>query len=113
MTQDLDLSIALQRIVEAARQLVRARYGALGVIAPDGSLERFVHAGFDDDTVARLGPPPTGRGILGAVIADDATIRLPRLSADPRSVGFPAHHPPMNSFLGVPIHVDGAAFGNL
>lgn len=113
MTQDLDLSIALQRIVEAARQLVRARYGALGVIAPDGSLERFVHAGFDDDTVARLGPPPTGRGILGAVIADDATIRLPRLSDDPRSVGFPAHHPPMNSFLGVPIHVDGAAFGNL
>ncbi|MFN3708805.1 GAF domain-containing protein [Microcella sp.] len=113
VTRDLDLTTALQRIVEAARQLVRARYGALGVIARDGSLERFLHSGLDDETVARLGPPPTGRGILGAVIADDATIRLPRLSDDPRSVGFPEHHPPMNSFLGVPIHVAGEAFGNL
>jgi signal transduction histidine kinase len=113
VTRDLDLTTALQRIVEAARQLVRARYGALGVIARDGSLERFLHSGLDDETVARLGPPPTGRGILGAVIADDSTIRLPRLSDDPRSVGFPDHHPPMNSFLGVPIHVAGEAFGNL
>ena len=113
VTRDLDLEIALQRIVEAARQLTRARYGALGVIAPDGSLERFLHAGFDDETIRMLGAPPSGRGILGAVITDDAPIRLPRLSADPRSVGFPAHHPPMDSFLGVPIHVDGHAFGNL
>ncbi|HET8957149.1 MAG TPA: GAF domain-containing protein [Microcella sp.] len=113
VTRDLDLEIALQRIVEAARQLTRARYGALGVIGPDGRLERFLHAGFDDETVRMLGAPPSGRGILGAVISDDAPIRLPRLSADPRSVGFPAHHPPMDSFLGVPIHVDGAAFGNL
>ncbi|MGY6498582.1 MAG: GAF domain-containing sensor histidine kinase [Microcella sp.] len=113
VTRDLDLTTALQRIVEAARQLVRARYGALGVIAPDGGLERFLHAGLDDETVTLLGRPPSGRGILGAVIADDATIRLPRLSDDPRSVGFPSHHPPMNSFLGVPIHVDGEAYGNL
>lgn len=113
VTRDLDLTTALQRIVEVARELVRARYGALGVIAPDGGLERFLHAGFTDEQIRKLGAPPSGRGILGAVITDDATIRLQKLSDDPRSVGFPAHHPPMDSFLGVPIHVDGLAFGNL
>lgn len=113
VTQELELTAALQRIIEVARELVGARYGALGVIAPDGGLERFVHSGLTNDQVHDLGAPPTGRGILGAVISDGHSIRLDRLADDHRSVGFPPHHPPMASFLGVPIHVDGAVFGNL
>lgn len=113
VTRELDLTHALQRIVEAARELVGAQYGALGVIAPDGHLERFLHSGIDEEQAARIGSLPTGHGILGAVITDAATIRLDRLDADPRSAGIPAHHPRMGSFLGVPVRVGGAVFGNL
>lgn len=113
VTESLDLTTQLQRIVGVGRELVGAQYGALGVLAPDGGLERFLHAGFTDEQVRRLGDPPSGRGILGAVITEGRSIRLQHLSDDPRSVGFPAHHPPMSSFLGVPIHVDGTIFGNL
>lgn len=113
VTQELDLTAALQRIVEVARELVGARYGALGVIAPDGGLERFLHDGFTAEQVEALGPPPSGRGILGAVITEGQSIRLDTLADDARSVGFPAHHPPMGSFLGVPIPVGDAVFGNL
>lgn len=113
VTENLELTAALQRIVAVARELVGAQYGALGVIAPDGALERFLHSGFTDEQVRALGAPPSGKGILGAVITEGASIRLEHLSHDPRSVGFPPHHPPMDSFLGVPIHVDGTVFGNL
>jgi len=113
VTRELDLTTALQRIVEVARELVGARYGALGVLAPDGGLERFVHDGFTPAEVEALGPPPSGKGVLGAVITEGHSIRLTTLSDDPRSVGFPAHHPPMNSFLGVPIRLDDVVFGNL
>ena len=113
VTRELDLTHALQRIVEVARELVGARYGALGVIAPDGSLERFLHSGLTIEQADRIGDLPTGHGILGAVITDARTIRFDRLADDPRSAGFPAHHPPMGSFLGVPIRVGGAVFGNL
>ena len=113
VTEDLDLTAALQRIVAVARELVGAQYGALGVIGPDGRLERFLHAGLSDDQVRLLGAPPSGKGLLGAVITEGASIRLEHLSHDPRSVGFPKHHPPMDAFLGVPIHVDGTVFGNL
>lgn len=113
VTESLELTTRLQRIVAVARELVGAKYGALGVLGPDGGLERFLHSGFSDDQVRQLGSPPTGRGILGAVITDGKSIRLERLSTDARSVGFPAHHPPMDSFLGVPIRVDGTVFGNL
>ncbi|MER3394063.1 MAG: GAF domain-containing protein, partial [Microcella pacifica] len=113
VTQELDLTAALQRIVEVARELVGARYGALGVISPDGGLERFLHDGFTAEQVEALGPPPSGRGILGAVITEGQSIRLDTLADDARSVGFPAHHPPMGSFLGVPIPVGDAVFGNL
>ena len=113
VTENLDLTAALQRIVAVARELVGAQYGALGVIGPDGRLERFLHAGLSDEQVRLLGEPPSGKGILGAVITEGASIRLEHLSHDPRSVGFPAHHPPMDAFLGVPIHVDGTVFGNL
>ena len=111
--EDLDVTAALQRIVAVARELVGAQYGALGVIGPNGRLERFLHAGLSDEQVTMLGEPPSGKGILGAVITEGASIRLDHLSHDARSVGFPAHHPPMDSFLGVPINIDGTVFGNL
>jgi signal transduction histidine kinase len=114
IVSDLDLSTVLRRVVEVAVDLVGARYGALGVIAPGGSgLEEFVHVGASDEAVARIGHLPEGKGILGALIDDPRPIRLDHLAADPRSVGFPAGHPPMDSFLGVPVRVRGEVFGNL
>ena len=110
---DLELAGALRNVVQVACDLVDARYGAVGVISAEGLLEEFIHVGMPDDVVARLGSPPAGLGILGAVITDAAVIRLPDLSRDPRSVGFPAGHPPMESFLGVPIRVRGTVYGNL
>ena len=113
ITADLTLPTVLRRIVEAGCQLVRARYGALGVLAPDGGLAEFVHVGLDERTVARIGHLPEGKGLLGALIDDPRTIRLRSIEDDPRSVGFPPHHPPMTSFLGVPVLVRGKVFGNL
>jgi signal transduction histidine kinase len=113
ITADLTLPTVLRRIVEAGCQLVRARYGALGVLAPDGGLAEFVHVGLDEGTVARIGHLPEGKGLLGALIDDPKTIRLRSIEDDPRSVGFPPHHPPMTSFLGVPVLVRGKVFGNL
>ena len=110
---DLELPVVLRRIVQAACELVHARYGALGVLAPDGGLAEFVHVGMDEQTVARIGPVPAGKGLLGALIDDPRPIRLSRIGGDPRSVGFPAEHPPMDSFLGVPIRIRGEVFGNL
>lgn len=110
----LDLEVVLRRIVESAMALVNARYGALGVIAPDGNgLERFIHVGVDSATVAQIGHLPSGKGLLGAVIDDRAPIRLAHVTDDPRSVGFPAHHPTMDSFLGVPVRVGDQVYGNL
>lgn len=113
VTESLALIPRLQTIVSVARELVGARYGALGIIGPNGTLERFLHSGISDDEVARMGDLPAGRGILGAVIAEGRSIRLEHLADDPRSVGFPPHHPAMNSFLGVPIRVGGTVYGNL
>ena len=113
ITADLTLPTVLRRIVEAGCQLVRARYGALGVLAQDGGLAEFVHVGLDERTVARIGHLPEGKGLLGALIDDPRTIRLRSIEDDPRSVGFPPHHPPMTSFLGVPVLVRGKVFGNL
>jgi signal transduction histidine kinase len=110
----LELPVVLRQIVRAACSLVNARYGALGVINPDGDgLEQFVYEGIDDETAARIGSLPGGHGLLGALIADPRPIRLSRIADDPRSVGFPAHHPPMDSFLGVSIKVRDSVFGNL
>ncbi len=113
IVKDLGLSVVLRRIVEAACSLVRARYGALGVLAPGGGLEQFVHVGVDDETVARIGHYPEGKGLVGALIDDPRPIRLRTISGDHRSVGFPAGHPAMDSFLGVPIRVRGEIYGNL
>ena len=111
---DLALTVVLRRIVEAACDLLGARYGALGVLATGGrELEQFVYVGIDDAVAARIGALPAGKGVLGALIDDPRPIRLVEIADDPRSVGFPEHHPPMHSFLGVPISVRGTVFGNL
>lgn len=110
---DLALPTLLCRIVEAGRELLGARYAALGVIGTDGQLAEFVHVGMDDETVARVGRLPEGKGLLGAVVEDPRPIRLGTIADDPRSSGFPDEHPPMRSFLGVPIRVRGVVFGNL
>lgn len=110
---ELELAHVLKRIIEAAVELVDARWGALGVIAPDGSLEQFVHVGMAPPEVSAVGHLPTGHGLLGAVIDTAEPIRLPHLADDPRSVGFPAHHPSMDAFLGVPIRIRDHVFGNL
>lgn len=113
IAEELDLAKALRTIAEAAMGLVGARYGAMGVIAPDGTLEQFIHVGMDEDAVERIGHLPEGRGLLGALIEDQRPIRLEHLRDDPRSIGFPPNHPPMESFLGVPIRVRGEVYGNL
>ncbi|QNO38346.1 GAF domain-containing protein [Protaetiibacter sp. SSC-01] len=110
---ELELDHVLERIVEAAVDLVSARWGALGVIAPDGTLERFVHVGMTPPEVTAIGHLPEGHGLLGAVIDEAEPIRLPHLADDPRSVGFPRHHPHMDAFLGVPIRIRDTVFGNL
>ncbi|GAA0919084.1 GAF domain-containing protein [Pseudonocardia zijingensis] len=109
----LDLPAVLRRIVEAARDLVGARYAALGVIAPAGGLAEFVHTGMPDDVVSLIGHLPQGKGLLGALIDDPRPIRLARITDDERSAGFPPGHPPMTSFLGVPIRIRDEVFGNL
>ena len=110
---NLALPVVLRRIVEVACDLVSARYGAIGVLAPVGGLEEFIHVGMDEDTVEKIGHLPEGKGLLGAVIDEPRPIRLTNIGADARSVGFPANHPPMASFLGVPISVRDEVFGNL
>lgn len=114
VTANLDLPVLLRRIAEAARELAQARYAALGVLRPDGrGLEQFIHVGIDADAATRIGHLPEGKGVLGALIDDPRPIRLTDLGADPRSVGFPDNHPPMTSFLGVPIRIRDAVYGNL
>jgi signal transduction histidine kinase len=113
INSELNLQSTLRNVVQVARELVSAKFGAIGVISPEGTLEAFIHVGLADDVVARLGPPPTGRGILGAVIAEKQPIRLADLAEDHRSVGFPEGHPPMADFLGVPVRVGGTIYGNL
>lgn len=113
VVEQIDLAEVLHRIVEAAVKLVDAEYGALGVLAPQGGLEEFIHVGMPDDTVHRIGHLPEGRGLLGALIDHPDPIRLHDLGEDPRSVGFPDGHPPMHSFLGVPVRVRDEVFGNL
>ncbi|WP_309710750.1 GAF domain-containing protein [Pseudolysinimonas sp.] len=113
VVEQIELDLVLRTIVEAAVSLSGSRYGALGVIAPTGGLEQFVHVGMARELEGRIGHLPEGRGILGAVIDTGASIRLDHLGLDDRSAGFPAHHPPMDSFLGVPVVVRGEVFGNL
>ncbi len=111
----LELHTTLDRICETAAELTDARYAAIGVVSEDGDgLADFVYTGIDEAAAARIGRLPDGhRGLLGALIHQPETLRLADLASDPRSCGFPAHHPPMRGFLGVPIRVQGEIFGNL
>ncbi|MFE3169799.1 GAF domain-containing protein [Streptomyces sp. NPDC059224] len=112
--RELDLEQALHSIVEAAAVLVDAEYAALGVIGPDGKrLSAFHTIGVSEDRIAAIGPFPEGHGILGELIRHPEPLRLTKISQHPASHGFPAHHPPMNTFLGVPIRVRDQVFGNL
>jgi signal transduction histidine kinase len=114
LSSELSLDSLLQRIVETAAELTGARYAALGVIDQSGhALERFVTTGIDEATHAAIGDLPRGRGILGVLIRDVRPLRLDDIADDPRSVGFPREHPPMKTFLGVPIVLRGVAYGNL
>ena len=113
VSSELELPVVLRTIVAAAVELVGARYGAIGVIAPDGSLAQFIHVGVSPELALEIGHLPEGHGLLGALIEDQEPIRLEHLRDDARSSGFPPHHPPMESFLGVPVRVRGEVFGNL
>ncbi|GAB3490100.1 GAF domain-containing sensor histidine kinase [Amycolatopsis cihanbeyliensis] len=110
----LELDATLRRIVHAAIDLVDCRYGALGVLNPSGEgLAEFVYEGIDDQTRRKIGNLPEGHGLLGLLIQQPKPIRLDDLSQHPASSGFPAHHPPMRTFLGVPVRVRDEVFGNL
>ncbi|HVX18796.1 MAG TPA: GAF domain-containing protein [Acidimicrobiales bacterium] len=113
-TAELDLTVVLHRITEVAVELVDARYGALGVLSPDHTqLSDFITVGMTDEEVKAIGEYPTGRGLLGLLIVDPKPIRLPDMAEHPDSSGFPPNHPPMRSFLGVPVFVRDEVYGNL
>lgn len=113
LASELSLPAVLQNIVDLATDVADARYGALGVLGPDGVLEDFITSGLSEPERAAIGHLPVGKGILGALITDAVPLRLRRIQEDPRSGGFPPHHPPMSSFLGVPITVRGKVYGHL
>jgi signal transduction histidine kinase len=111
---ELDLEVVLRRLLESARQLSGARYAALGVTDESRTgLERFITLGIDDETRERIGDLPKGRGVLGELIAQPQPLRLADVGAHPHSYGFPPEHPPMTTFLGVPVMIGDAPFGNL
>ncbi len=114
LVADLDLEAVLQRVLELARELTGAQYAALGILDHRRrDLERFLTDGIDAETHQAIGDLPRGRGVLGVLIDDPRPLRLHDVGAHPRSYGFPAGHPHMRSFLGVPVLIRGEAFGNL
>ena len=114
VSSELDLAAVLQRIITTACSLVGARYGALGVLGPErDQLVQFITHGLDDETRAAIGDIPHGHGVLGLLIKEPKALRLHEISEHPKSVGFPPNHPPMHSFLGVPLLVRDEVFGNL
>ncbi len=113
ITSDLDLRGALDRLVQAACALTDAQYGVLGLLDADGEIGEFVIHGVDDETRARIASMPTSKGLLGVLVDDPRPLRLDDLNAHERAIGFPPNHPPMTTFLGVPVRVQGNVFGNL
>src|SRR6266571_8588678 len=113
LASELSLPIVLQRIVDLAAQVTDARYGALGVIGDDGTLVEFVTTGITAKQRRAIGALPTGRGILGLLIHDPRAVRIKNIADHHGSVGFPANHPPMRSFLGAPVQAMGRVFGNI
>jgi len=110
---DIEVRPLLQRLTASAGELVGARYAALGILDGHGGLAEFLHTGMPAETVAAIGPLPRGKGLLGALIEDPHSIRLDDVAEHVRSAGFPPGHPPMRSFLGVPIRIGDQVFGNL
>ncbi len=113
LASELELDSLLQRIADLSREVIDARYAAVGVLGRDGKLTRFIHSGIDQPTVDRIGHLPEGHGVLGVLVEERRPLRLREISEHPRSYGFPEHHPPMHSFLGVPIVVRDQVFGRL
>jgi signal transduction histidine kinase len=109
----LDLDRVLQLIVDNVRTLVEAEYAALGIVDESGAIERFITSGMSDETRAAIGDLPRGRGLLGLIIRENRAFRIPRISAHPESYGFPPNHPPMDSFLGMPVTNQGVPVGRL
>jgi two-component system, NarL family, sensor histidine kinase DevS len=110
---DLELEDVLRRIVEAAVNLVDARYGALGVVGEEGRLAEFIPVGLDETAIATIDHWPEGRGLLGLLIKDPRPLRLTEIASHPQSFGFPDGHPPMRTFLGVPVRIRDEVYGNL
>lgn len=114
LVSELELEAVLRQVLETARDLTGARYAALGILdQPQSQLERFLVVGIDELTKKRIGPLPRGRGVLGELISNPSPLRLKNVDEHPRSYGFPSGHPPMRTFLGVPIVIRGRAYGNL
>lgn len=114
LLSELDLESVLRSVVSAGRELTGAKYAALGVLDGEGSeLERFIYLGIDDQTRREIGSLPRGRGVLGELIREPSPLRLADVNQHPHAYGFPPGHPPMRSFLGVPITIRGEVFGNL
>lgn len=113
VTADLSLDVVLKKVVEQARNLVGAKYGALSVIDRENRIVSFITAGITPEAREKIGPPPIGHGLLGVVLREGQHLRLRDLNRDPRSHGFPPHHPPMRSLLAVPIPCKGPFLGNL
>jgi signal transduction histidine kinase len=114
VVSELELDAVLERLLEAARDVTSARYAALGVLDQGGrGLDRFTSLGLDGETRRRIGPLPRGKGVLGVLITDPRPLRLTEVGEHPRSYGFPEGHPPMHTFLGVPVRVRGKVYGNL
>ncbi len=109
----LDLDAVLQLIVDRVCELADATYAALGIVDRFGGIERFITVGVSPEERARIGPPPRGHGLLGLIIREGRSYRIPDIAAHPDSYGFPPHHPPMRSLLGVPVSVQGRVIGNL
>src|SRR5689334_16935591 len=114
LVTELDPEAVLRRLLEVARELTHARYAAIGVLDERRErLERFLTAGIDEETHREIGDLPRGRGVLGLLISEPRPLRLADVGAHPQSYGFPLAHPPMTTFLGVPVVIDGQAWGNL
>jgi signal transduction histidine kinase len=113
VASEVRLEPVLQRIVDLARHVVPAKYAALGVTDGSNRVAQFIVSGLTPEEVERIGPFPEGHGLLGDIISENAPLLVPDISKDPRSVGFPPHHPPMRSLLGVPIRMEGRPLGNL
>ena len=113
LASERSLEAVLRRIVELAVDLTDARYCAISVLAPDGRIQEFITEGITDEDRALIGELPTGHGVLGLLISEGRPLRLADISAHPRSVGFPSHHPPMRSLVGAPVLARGQIFGNI